>query len=162
MGQFKSTGFFRAMFSISFVILLFTNVNAQSRLTIEAVEEALDPPKTRNLRPLLDLTVNFDFDSASIQEESKPDLRVIGVALARERLLSYKFRIEGHTDAKGSALYNQRLSERRADAVVEFLVNQGVKRERLTAIGKGFSDLLEPDHPTAAKNRRVRVLTIRE
>lgn len=137
-------------------------LNTEPRLTIEAVGEALDPPKTRNLRPLLDLTVNFDFDSASIQEDSKHDLRIIGAALVKERLVNYKFRIEGHTDAEGTTSYNQRLSERRPDAVVAFLTAQGVARDRLKPVGKGFSDLLEPDQPTAARNRRVRVLTVRD
>ncbi|MEM8909044.1 MAG: OmpA family protein, partial [Bacteroidota bacterium] len=51
-------------------------------------------------------------------------------------------RILSHTDARGSALYNRRLSERRAKAVQQYLIQQGIVAERIVAIGMGESDLL--------------------
>ena len=77
-----------------------------------------------------------------------------------ERLASIRFRIEGHTDGVGTAVYNDALSDRRAKAVVEFLQARGVGVARLEAEGKGMRELADPSNPKAAANRRVRIVTI--
>ena len=145
-------------------------VNAQPRAdaSVEEIVQALTPqPKTRSLgrnmkvEPAkIDLTINFDFDSAKLKEESKPQLERLAQALKTERLLNLRFQIEGHTDAQGTAAYNDALSSRRAATVVGFLTQSGVETERLQSVGKGFRDLLEPEDPKSAKNRRVRILTL--
>jgi len=104
--------------------------------------------------------VNFDFDSAQLKPDSLPQLERLAAAMRSDALNPLMFRIEGHTDAKGSARYNETLSERLAQAVVDFLARQGVAAERLKSAGMGFSDLLDPSDPLSAKNRRVRVLTL--
>lgn len=78
----------------------------------------------------------FDFDKATLRKESVTEL---------ERLLKFlndlptvKIEISGHTDNKGSAAYNKTLSENRAKAVVDWLVNRGIKADRLTYAGYGF------------------------
>jgi len=71
-----------------------------------------------------------------------------------------RFQVEGHTDAKGTAQYNQTLSEKRAAAVVNFLTQEGVAGVRLDSVGRGFNELLNKDDPTAAANRRVRIVTL--
>jgi outer membrane protein OmpA-like peptidoglycan-associated protein len=68
--------------------------------------------------------------------------------------------VQGHTDAKGSAAYNEALSARRAQAVAEFLQGKGIRAERLRTEGKGFSELLMKDQPEAAENRRVRIVAV--
>jgi outer membrane protein OmpA-like peptidoglycan-associated protein len=70
------------------------------------------------------------------------------------------FRIEGHTDAKGSDPYNKGLSQRRADAVQQYLKDQGIATERMDTQGLGASQLLYPDQPQAAENRRVRIVAV--
>jgi OOP family OmpA-OmpF porin len=68
-------------------------------------------------------------------------------------------KIEGHTDSKGSADYNAQLSQRRAEAVRNFLVNNGISPERITAQGMG-EDYPIATNSTAAgrlQNRRVEV-----
>ena len=70
-----------------------------------------------------------------------------------------KLGVEGHTDAQGSEQHNLKLSQSRAESVMAYLTSQGVDKERLTGEGKGFSDLLLPEKPKAAENRRVRITT---
>jgi outer membrane protein OmpA-like peptidoglycan-associated protein len=105
----------------------------------------------------VDLSINFDFDSARLQASSKPLLDNLAQAMNSERLGALKFKVEGHTDAKGKADYNQELSSRRASAVQAYLISQNVNADRLQAEGKGASDLLTPEKPLASENRRVRI-----
>lgn len=133
--------------------------------TAEELVDKLAPPAplTRSLRNLVpqrrqvDLVVNFDFDAATLQPSSLPLLESLARAMTDERLAALRFKVEGHTDGKGSARYNAELSERRARAVASFLASQGVAAERLETEGKGATDLLLPERPHAAENRRVRV-----
>ena len=92
----------------------------------------------------------FDFDSADLKPGAYSELdRVANV------LNSYPqttIRVEGHTDAKGAADYNQKLSERRAQSVRDALVQRGVAAQRIEAVGYGKSQIISPDD---AANRRV-------
>lgn len=146
----------------------FVAAEPRSNASADEIINALTPKaKTRSLgRNLLvetskiDLLISFDFDSATVKEHSKPLLDRLAEALRSERLVNLRFQVEGHTDALGSATYNEALSTRRADAVVNYLTQAGIEKDRLLAIGKGFTELLDANDPKAAKNRRVRVLTL--
>jgi outer membrane protein OmpA-like peptidoglycan-associated protein len=140
--------------------------------TPEQLTEALSPPpQMRGItakpmaeleadRPAADLAVTFEFDSASLTPTAQQILDNLAVSLTSE-LDTYKFELEGHTDASGSEPYNQALSERRADAVRAYLVEQhNVDPARLVPVGKGEADLLDPANPDAAANRRVRVINL--
>jgi outer membrane protein OmpA-like peptidoglycan-associated protein len=152
------------------VALALTLASASAQLVKEASKdeliEKLSPPAPltrslgRNIAPkavTLDLSIQFDFNSAQLQASSKPLLDNLASAMNSERLANLKFRIEGHTDAKGKAEYNQALSAKRALAVQTYLIDQSVGPERLQAEGKGFSELLLPEKPLAPENRRVRI-----
>jgi outer membrane protein OmpA-like peptidoglycan-associated protein len=136
-------------------------------LNVEEMVRALTPPaKTRslgvaarNLQPSLDLTIHFDLDSAVIRQESKKPLQDLATALRDGRLGSFKFQVEGHTDSRGSAAYNEALSARRAESVAIFLNTEGVALERLVSVGKGFREPLDTVDTKAAVNRRVRIVT---
>ena len=155
--------------SIALTMLVsLTSASAQlvQQASTEDLIDKLTPPapKTRSLgrniapKPVtIDLSINFDFDSANLQASSKPLLDNLAAAMNSERLASLKFRVEGHTDAKGKAEYNQELSARRALAVQNYLISQNVANDRLQAEGKGFSELLLPEKPLASENRRVRI-----
>lgn len=139
------------------------------RATADELVDKLAPPPvatTRSLRNIvpqrrqIDLVVNFDFDSARLQPASRPLLESLAQAMNNERLQAIRFKVEGHTDGKGTARYNDELSARRAQAVAAFLAEQGVSATRLETVGKGFSELLVPDRPEAAENRRVRIVTV--
>ncbi len=102
------------------------------------------------------LLIQFAFDSSEILPASRPYLDQVGRMLQLENLAGRRLIIEGHTDASGSAAYNQRLSEKRARAIRSYLVSSlGVEPGRLVALGKGESRLLEGRDPLDARNRRV-------
>lgn len=111
-------------------------------------------------RPSLSLLIQFDFNSANIRPESQQALMNLAQALQSAELKASAFAVEGHTDAKGTADYNLRLSEQRAQAVKRFLSQQGVGETRLTASGKGSTQLANAAQPYAAENRRVRIVNL--
>jgi len=158
--------------ALSFCLLGVHSSQAQSRgdASVEEIVQALTPPsKTRSMgrnmkveAAKIDLTVNFDFDSAKLKEESRPQLERLAEALKADRLANLKFQVEGHTDAQGSSTYNEALSTRRAASVVSFLNQSGIEMQRLQSVGKGSTELLEPSDPKSAKNRRVRILTLEQ
>jgi outer membrane protein OmpA-like peptidoglycan-associated protein len=136
-------------------------------LNVEEMVRALTPSAktrsigaaTRNLQPTLDLTIHFDLDSATIREESKRPLQNLASALKDGRLGLFKFQVEGHTDSRGSAAYNEGLSARRAESVAAFLTTEGVAQDRLVSVGKGFREPLDTENTKSAVNRRVRIVT---
>ena len=133
-----------------------------------SIIDALKPkPKTRSLRnlrvepaPSVSLTIAFEFDSAQLSKDSAEQLKELASALTSEELNTLDFLIEGHTDAKGPLSYNMKLSERRAHAVREFLIQRGVRGHALRAKGLGPTDLADPEQPLSAVNRRVKVVTL--
>ena len=74
-----------------------------------------------------------------------------------------KLRLESHTSAEGDAAFNQTLSEQRAQAAVDFLINvEGIDESRLEAIGLGATQLKNTDDPQAPENRRTEFVIIEE
>lgn len=107
----------------------------------------------------VDLTVPFGFDSAQLTPQGEAALGALGAALKDPALAGARFRIAGHTDARGTDAYNQALSERRAEAARRYLVEQGgVDPARLVATGYGRRQLYDVANPQAASNRRVQVI----
>ena len=103
--------------------------------------------------------VTFEFNSDDLTPNARATLDNLATALGSERLSSFAFVIEGHTDAVGAEEYNQSLSERRAAAVRGYLVNQHrIDARRLDAVGKGEHDLLPTYAPNADIQRRVRIV----
>jgi outer membrane protein OmpA-like peptidoglycan-associated protein len=101
-----------------------------------------------------DVLVNFEKNSATLTDDAVANLTEVASALADPRLSGAKFVIEGHTDASGAENYNQKLAERRATAVEEFLKNKGVSEAQMTALGMGELSPRVPD-PLDPINRRV-------
>jgi OOP family OmpA-OmpF porin len=113
--------------------------------------------------PTVNLTVNFAHGSAELTPDAVRTLDELGRALASKDLAAYRFRIEGHTDTVGSSNYNRTLSERRAEAVVDYVARKyGVDPSRLQAIGMGEDGLLVPTPPQTPepRNRRVQVINL--
>ena len=104
------------------------------------------------------MTINFEFNSDQISGDSQRTMATLAEALASPQLSDRKFTVVGHTDAKGSGAYNLSLSERRAASVRAYLVEHGIDADRLTAEGKGESQLLNPRNPNSGVNRRVEII----
>ena len=117
----------------------------------------IDPP----VEPIAcgaNVYINFDVDSAVIRPESDRVLADLYAQLVAEN--ARQVSIAGHTSTEGTAEYNLRLSERRAQAVVDDLVRRGFDGSIIEAIGKGESEpLISPDRDESARsvNRRVQI-----
>jgi len=97
----------------------------------------------------------FDFDKYNIKPRFYPELDAVVKVLNRNP--SVKIRIEGNTDNIGTAKYNMGLSDRRAKAVMEYLVKAGINKNRLSTIGYGFSKPIATNATPEGRalNRRV-------
>ena len=93
------------------------------------------PPQVQKIS--LDSKALFDFDKAVLKPEGKAaiDNQVVG-KLAQVQKLEVVL-VTGHTDRLGSEAYNQKLSERRADAVRDYLVSKGVDKAKIETLGLG-------------------------
>ena len=100
--------------------------------------------------------VHFDFDSARIRPESHALLDEFVKALQSPSLSEVRMIVAGYTDSKGSDAYNQKLSQRRAQAVKDYLVRRGISNTRLIARGFGeeFPIASNATEEGRAKNRR--------
>jgi outer membrane protein OmpA-like peptidoglycan-associated protein len=111
--------------------------------------------------PSIDLHIPFDFNSDKLTPDAFTILRRLGDALKDPRLAKFRFKIAGHTDAKGTAKYNQKLSEGRAKTVRDYLVFQyDIDPGRLDAVGYGMTQLADPVHPLDEINRRVQIINM--
>ena len=111
--------------------------------------------------PSIDLAVNFEYASAQLTADARIVLDNLGKALADPALSGSRFRIAGHTDARGGDAYNLQLSRQRARAVAAYLKREHrIDAQRLNVEGYGRSQLLDPDHPASAVNRRVQITNL--
>ncbi len=102
------------------------------------------------------LDIKFASGSAVLAGSHFDDIEAIASVMKKD--MASKVIIQGYTDSRGSAALNQRLSERRANAVVDRLVNRyGIERSRLTAVGYGKANPVASNNTAAgrAQNRRV-------
>ncbi len=104
-----------------------------------------------------DSGILFDFNSEVLRGDARENLRNLATSL--DRYPGTDLMIVGHTDNVGSAAYNQRLSERRANAAASFLASQGVARSRLQAVGRAFNEAVADNDSEWGRqqNRRVEI-----
>jgi outer membrane protein OmpA-like peptidoglycan-associated protein len=145
----------------------------QQRQELARNRELLEELKRRNLEAretergvVVNLPdVLFEFDKASLTPDARMKIRNIAEVL-NSQAQGRQVAVEGHTDSIGSEVYNQRLSERRAEAVAIGLESAGVSNRRIATRGFGERYPLAPnsnsdgtDNPAGrAKNRRVEVV----
>jgi len=121
--------------------------------SLDSVVKGLD-----NYKSMADVTVNFGFDKAALTKDDKVQLDTFAAQLGTAK--SYILEVTGGTDSIGSAQYNYDLSQRRADAVVQYLASKyNVAAHRFYLIGIGKDDA-PADNKTAdgrKQNRRVQI-----
>jgi len=136
-------------------------IRKQAEAEVNRLEQALGQiAETR--RTALGLVMNlgsdylkFEFDKAELRPEDRELLsRIAGILMTAK---DYSISVNGHTDDVGSEEYNQKLSERRAQSVRDYLVKAGLSPDILSVTGHGKSRPLAPgtSEQTRARNRRV-------
>jgi outer membrane protein OmpA-like peptidoglycan-associated protein len=112
-------------------------------------------------RPGITLEIYFDPDSAAITSRAEPQLNEVCEALRSPALENSVILIAGYTDAWGSAAFKQQLSQRRADAVKQYLVEKcKLSEENLSTAAYGFRVLKDEANPFAAENNRVEIINM--
>jgi outer membrane protein OmpA-like peptidoglycan-associated protein len=104
------------------------------------------------------LHFQFDYNSVDLDDETEDFIKQLSETLQEDKEL--KVKITGHTDNKGPAKFNEKLSLKRAETVKSFLLKNGISIERQNAEGKGMSaPITENETETGRrKNRRVEIL----
>lgn len=108
----------------------------------------------------VNLNIEFDFDKAVIKKASYPTLDAFGEAMNSPELKGRRIIIAGHTDAKGSAEYNLKLSKQRAESVKQYLIkNWNLDSSQVDVVGYGQSRPIATgkDKDAMQKNRRVEI-----
>ena len=114
-------------------------LNHQEHLRVEPVKKSeeyvLQFPLANIMAPVLIDNIFYDFDKATLRPESKDALDQL-VKLLEENP-NVTIELSAHTDYRGSAEYNKRLSQRRAESVIRYLIDHGIAQDRLTPVGYG-------------------------
>ena len=126
------------------------------------------PPQKRpaiapdlNRLPAFNADITFDVDTPIVQPESYQTVGRIADALVHSSLLPYTILIVGHVEANGKREANAILSQRRADAIREILVNTfKISAKRIQSVGLGEEQLLDSARPTAPVNNQIQVMTL--
>ncbi len=126
------------------------------------------PPQKRppiapdlNKLPTFNLDIAFDVDTPIVQPDSYQAVGRVADALVHSSLLPYTFLVVGHVEANGKREANAILSQRRADAIREILVNTfKISAKRIQSVGLGEEQLLDFARPTAPANNQIQIMTL--
>ncbi len=110
-----------------------------------------------NYRAVVETSVHFAFDKANLTPKAKEALNQLLAEVPNTK--GYLVVVEGGTDSIGSAAYNYKLSERRANAVVQYLASNNVPAHKIYVVGLGKDKAAAPNTTSEgrAQNRRVEV-----
>jgi OOP family OmpA-OmpF porin len=151
-------------------------LNGHNKLTADNATEACNPelvkkeaaPVAAPTPPPADVPVKksvtisadtyFDFDKSTLNPAGKQALDELAAEMAAMKSVD-KVLVVGHTDSIGTETYNQKLSERRAATVKNYLVEKGISADKIETVGKGESQPIADNKTRAgrAQNRRVEV-----
>ena len=126
-------------------------------------EPSKRPPIVPELKglPTFNLAIQFDVDTPIILPGSYETVGRIADALVNAPLLPYSFLIVGHMDSNGRREANVILSQRRADAIREVLVNTfKISGKRIQTLGLGEEQFIDQAHPTSPVNLQIQIVTI--
>jgi outer membrane protein OmpA-like peptidoglycan-associated protein len=114
-----------------------------------------------NKLPAFNVDITFDVDTPIVQPESYQTVGRIADAMVHSSLLPYTFLIVGHIEANGKREANAILSQRRADAIKETLVNTfKISAKRIQSVGLGEEQLLDFARPTGPANNQIQIMTL--
>lgn len=135
------------------------------RYSPQTPAEPTGRPRTTEVHGVaaFDLPILFESGSADLSPAARAVADGLGKALASPNLQAFRFRIEGHTDAVGTADYNRDLSLRRAGSVTRYLIDMGkIDPARLETAGYGFERLVVQSarQTPQPRNRRVQIVNI--
>jgi OOP family OmpA-OmpF porin len=133
---------------------------SRSRTEPEPSKRPLIVPELVGL-PTFTVDIRFDTDTPVVRPESYQAVGRIADALVNAALLPYSFLVVGHTDSNGRREANVLLSQRRADAIRDVLVNTfKISSKRIQSLGLGEEQFIDQAHPTSAVNQQIQILTI--
>jgi outer membrane protein OmpA-like peptidoglycan-associated protein len=137
-GAMLSLGLAMTMFGVAYMV-------EPCQTTVGLMPKKIDVPEP----------IFFEFDKAVILPQSFPTLDKVVAVLKDNPTVTIE--VQGHTDNKGTAAYNKKLSDERAAAVVVYLVKKGVAKDRLTSKGYGLEQPIASNDTDEgrSKNRRV-------
>lgn len=113
-------------------------------------------PKVQAKKIVIDKMIHFAFNKYNIKPDSYSILDDVASIIKANPQIK-RIKVEGHTDWIGSEAYNMKLSQRRADSVVQYLTNKGIPASKLEAVGYGKTRPIATNKTAAgrAQNRRV-------
>jgi len=160
---FRATkpGYFTQIAAISTKGIVLTESHPDTTLSIEIIMEKI----FTNQEIVLE-NIYYDLDKHFIRDDAKPTLDSLVRILKRNPDIAIQ--LSSHTDCQGSPSYNEKLSQRRADAAVQYLIQNGINPDRLRSKGYGenllavtckCSDCTDDEHQ---KNRRTTFLVLAE
>lgn len=115
--------------------------------------------KGKTVGESVDLLILYDYDKSDIRDDAADILnRLVENLKVRAGL---KVELGSHTDARGNRRYNQKLSQRRAESAVNYIVQRGIAKERIVAKGYGKNDLLILNAKTEEEHQKNRRTTIK-
>lgn len=117
------------------------------------------PPVVKYEKTTMSTATLFDFDSAVLKEEGKVELQALGDSIKAKSGKVVDIDVIGHTDSTGPAEYNQGLSERRAQAVADYIIAEGIDASIIDVSGDGENNPIASNDTREgrAENRRVDV-----
>jgi outer membrane protein OmpA-like peptidoglycan-associated protein len=136
-------------------------IGAQMDRQAEELEEELEGAEVERvgegIQVTFDNAILFGFDSSELSSSARANLSDLAASL--QEYPNTDVVIVGHTDSVGSDEYNQRLSERRADATGSYLISRGVSPSRVTTLGRGESEPVASNATDMGRseNRRVEI-----
>jgi OOP family OmpA-OmpF porin len=125
----------------------------------QPVAQPESAPRQKEVVDTYELVVEFDFDKYNIKKVYGPQFEEIAKVLRESPDISMT--IEGHTDWIGTEEYNQRLSQRRANAVKDkFIQDYGIGKSRISTLGYGETRPIADNNTTAGRQRNRRAISV--
>jgi OOP family OmpA-OmpF porin len=126
----------------------------------EPSKRPLIVPELKDL-PTFTVSIDFDSDTPVVRPSSYETVGRIADAMVQANLLPYSFLVVGHTSSDGRREANAMLSQRRADAIRDSLVNTfKIPSKRVQSLGLGEEQFVDQIHPTSPANLQIQIVTI--